>query len=35
LAAGVFDNADPPENEFSFGLERILDGVEALINGGS
>ena len=32
LAAGVFDKADPPEKEFSFGLERILDGVEALVN---
>jgi AcrR family transcriptional regulator len=31
LDAGVFDRADPPEKEFSFGLERILDGVEALI----
>jgi hypothetical protein len=30
LAAGVFDKADPPEKEFSFGLERILDGLEAL-----
>ncbi len=33
LKAGVFDRADPPEKEFSFGLERILDGVEALIGG--
>jgi AcrR family transcriptional regulator len=33
LAAGVFDRADPPETEFSFGLERILDGVQALIDG--
>lgn len=31
LEAGVFDRADPPEKEFSFGLERILDGIEALI----
>lgn len=31
LKAGVFDRADPPEKEFSFGLERILDGIEALI----
>jgi hypothetical protein len=31
LAAGVFDTADPPETEFSVGLERILDGIEALI----
>lgn len=33
LEAGVFDRADPPEKEFSFGLERILDGVEVLIEG--
>ena len=32
LEAGVFDRADPPEKEFGFGLERILDGVEALIS---
>jgi AcrR family transcriptional regulator len=31
LSAGVFDKADPPEKEFSFGLERILDGVEVLV----
>jgi hypothetical protein len=31
LAAGVFDRADPPDDEFRFGLERILDGIEALI----
>lgn len=31
LAAGVFDKADPPDKEFEFGLERILDGVAALI----
>jgi hypothetical protein len=31
LEAGVFDRADPPEHEFGFGLERILDGVAALI----
>jgi AcrR family transcriptional regulator len=31
LESGVFDRADPPEKEFGFGLERILDGVEALI----
>lgn len=34
LAAGVFDKADPPEKEFSFGLERILDGIEVSIRGG-
>jgi AcrR family transcriptional regulator len=27
LGAGVFDAADPPEKEFGFGLERILDGI--------
>jgi AcrR family transcriptional regulator len=31
LDAGVFDQADPPDTEFEFGLERILDGVAALI----
>jgi AcrR family transcriptional regulator len=31
LDAGVFDQADPPEDEFEFGLERILDGIEALM----
>lgn len=31
LEAGVFDRADPPDEEFAFGLERILDGIEALI----
>jgi AcrR family transcriptional regulator len=31
LDAGVFDRADPPDEEFAFGLERILDGIEALI----
>lgn len=31
LDAGVFDIADGPDDEFVFGLERILDGVAALI----
>lgn len=31
LASGVLDQADPPDEEFAFGLDRILDGVEALI----
>lgn len=31
LAAGVFDRADPPEKEFEFGLQRILDGVGDLV----
>jgi hypothetical protein len=30
-AAGVFDTFDDPDDEFSFGLERILDGIEALV----
>jgi AcrR family transcriptional regulator len=32
LAAGVFDVADDPGDEFVFGLERVLDGVAALID---
>ena len=31
LASGVFDQDDPPDDEFVFGLERVLDGVEALV----
>jgi AcrR family transcriptional regulator len=31
IAAGVFDAADGPDDEFIFGLERILDGIAALI----
>jgi AcrR family transcriptional regulator len=31
LAAGVFDHADDPDVEFAFGLERILDGIGALV----
>lgn len=31
LASGVMDRADNPDDEFFFGLERILDGVEALV----
>ena len=34
LNARVFDIADAPEDEFVFGLERILDGVAALIERG-
>ncbi len=30
-AAGVFERADPPEAEFTFGLERILAGVADLV----
>jgi AcrR family transcriptional regulator len=32
IAAGVFDRADEPDDEFIFGLERILDGIEVLIS---
>jgi AcrR family transcriptional regulator len=31
VAAGVFDTADDPDDEFTFGLERVLDGIEALV----
>jgi AcrR family transcriptional regulator len=31
LDAGVFDTADDPDEEFAFGLERILDGVAVLV----
>jgi AcrR family transcriptional regulator len=31
IAAGVFDAEDGPDDEFIFGLDRILDGVEDLI----
>jgi Tetracyclin repressor-like, C-terminal domain len=31
--AGVLDQADPWEDEFTFGLERILDGVDVLVRG--
>jgi len=31
IAAGVFDAADGPDDEFVFGLDRILDGIGALI----
>jgi AcrR family transcriptional regulator len=32
IAAGVFERADEPDNEFIFGLERILDGIEVLVS---
>jgi AcrR family transcriptional regulator len=35
IAAGVFEIADDPDDEFIFGLDRILDGVEHLIEPGS
>src|SRR5580704_16583953 len=31
LGAGVFEIEDGPDDEFIFGLDRILDGVEVLI----
>jgi AcrR family transcriptional regulator len=31
LDSGVLDRADPPDEEFAFGLERLLDGVAALV----
>jgi AcrR family transcriptional regulator len=31
LAAGVFDESDDGDDEFRFGLERVLDGIETLI----
>jgi AcrR family transcriptional regulator len=31
LDAGVFDQADHPDTEFNFGLERVLDGIDALV----
>jgi AcrR family transcriptional regulator len=31
IDAGVFETADGPDDEFIFGLDRILDGIQALI----
>jgi AcrR family transcriptional regulator len=31
LASGAFEDDDDPDLEFVFGLERVLDGVEALV----
>ena len=31
IAAGVFEADDGPDDEFIFGLDRILDGIETLI----
>jgi AcrR family transcriptional regulator len=31
IAAGVFDDLDDPDTDFVFGLERLLDGVDALM----
>ena len=33
LDARVLDHADPPDDEFTFGLQRILDGIEVLVRG--
>ncbi|WBB69777.1 TetR/AcrR family transcriptional regulator [Micromonospora sp. WMMD812] len=32
LASGAIDQDDGPDDEFAFGLERVLDGVEALVS---
>jgi AcrR family transcriptional regulator len=32
LASGIFEQPDDPDGDFNFGLERILDGVAALVN---
>ena len=34
IAAGVFEAEDGPDDEFIFGLDRILDGIEVLIQPG-
>jgi len=31
IASGALGDEDDPDSEFQFGLERILDGVAALI----
>lgn len=31
IEAGVLDGADDPDDEFNFGLERLLDGIEVLV----
>jgi AcrR family transcriptional regulator len=31
VAAGIFEDGATPEEDFAFGLDRVLDGVEALI----
>jgi hypothetical protein len=31
IAAGVFEAQDGPDDEFIFGLDRILDGVQVLV----
>jgi AcrR family transcriptional regulator len=31
VAAGIFEDGSTPEEDFAFGLDRVLDGVSALI----
>ncbi len=31
IAEGVLDHADDPDDEFVFGLERLLDGIGMLV----
>jgi hypothetical protein len=31
ISSGVFEKYDDPDVEFTFGLERILDGVAVLL----
>ena len=31
LASGALDQDDDPDDEFRFGLERVLDGVDVLV----
>ncbi|MFB6780282.1 TetR/AcrR family transcriptional regulator [Streptomyces sp. NPDC056352] len=33
LASGVLGTPDDPDDEFAFGLDRVLDGVEVLLRG--
>jgi AcrR family transcriptional regulator len=35
IASGVFERFDPPDAEFNFGLDRILDGIGLLVDGES
>lgn len=32
IEAGVFETPDSPDSEFKFGLERILEGIDALVD---
>ena len=34
VAAGVFAPQEPPRDELEFGLERVLDGIEAMLGAG-